>query len=449
MKSAETLAEPLHPTVLSALQDTPVAPLLGQPVQQVLAGMGLPALPQFPPLPPLPGLPPLPPLDPAALVKPITDLFSGFGNGKLSATGALNPQTVLQNVTQAVNTAMQLVSAGIQLLQSMDSPGARAATAAATDTYATSGAIAQQAAGMHLTMGGAAESVATGYVQMAAVAARFALTSAALGPTLATPPGQAALLATALETGTEAVAITAHTKAKLGAHATHMTKVGDRVPTRKPPHPKLVHASSTPKPTGTHIAHQAAVQSAPMHAESAPASTQSSQSVLQQLFSELQQVIQPLMSAAQQIGREVTAHVPPPVAPVATLAASVGPTPAGTPSSIGGYGGLRGAPTDPAAAPLGQWQADGVAAASPRSAGFTTIGATTAATVEAEALPPIVPLAGAAAMGFGGRARPAQGGEALVDARHGDELVGAADDDTTAPVIGGVPADNPDTPFSL
>ncbi|MRH89372.1 hypothetical protein GFY24_18280 [Nocardia sp. SYP-A9097] len=436
MNTAETLAAPLHPTVLDALANTPVAPLLGQPVEQILAGIGLPALPQLPALPPLPGLPVLPPLDLAALAKPITDLFSGFGDGNLNATGGLNPQTVLQNAVKAVESAMQFASQGIALLQTMQSTGARAAASSAADTQLTSAAISTQAADMHLTMGGAAGSVALGYAQLATVAARFALTTAALGPTLVTPPGQAALLASAVEAGTEAVTITTKTKAELAGHSAKMAKTGERVPSRPRTKGKIA-----PVTAAQHVL--AGQNPAPKPAKTNSAT--SSQAELQQLISQLQQVVQPLLTAAKQAGQHLSANPVTTPAPVDTHPLPVLTAPVLAVSPPGGsFGG--GAATDPASAQLGRWQAANIAGSMTGS--IKIVEAPTAfTTVTEEALPPMTPGAGAVADGRarGTGATP----EALVDARNGDELVGGELDEMTTPVIGGSVTAGPDTPFHL
>ncbi|WP_330179059.1 hypothetical protein OHB26_21460 [Nocardia sp. NBC_01503] len=442
MISAESLAEPLHPTVQDALRNTPVAPLLGQPVEQILAGIGLPALPQLPALPPLPGLPALPPLDLAALAKPITDLFSGFGDGQLGASGAINPQTLLQNVVQSVETAMQFATQGIQLLQTMQSSGAQAATATAVGTHATSAAIATQAAQMHFTMGGAAGTVAVGYTQLAAVAARFALTTAALGPALVTPPGQAALLASAVEAGTEAVAITAQTKAQLAAHSAKMAKDGTKVQSRHAPNHKVAKPVAAQHTVGRSVA-----APTPAKSPAATASTMSNQAELQQLLTQLQQVIRPLMSAAEQAGKGISATLAAPQAPVdAPLAPPISAPVLGAKTTAGPIGSGGGAATETAAAQLGRWQAANIIETVPGSI-KTTVAPTGITTVSEEALPPVIP--GGGALGAG-RARGTGGGAgALVDARNGDELVGGAPDDTTAPVIGGSTPADPENPYHL
>ncbi|MET7768239.1 hypothetical protein [Nocardia sp. NPDC005366] len=434
MTPAESPGGSVHPTVLDALRDNPVAPLLGLPVEQVLAGMGLPGLPQPVALPPLPGLPALPPLDPVALAKPITDLFSGFGDGNLNNGGTLNPQVLLQNVLRAVETAMQWAAQGIQLLQTMQSAGAVAAAGTGALTQVASAAISTQGAQIHLTLGAAASTVAVGYARLASVAARFALTAAGLGPTLVTPPGQAALLASAVEAGSEAVAITAQTKAELAAHQAQMDEAGTRVQTAHLPSSRALRATAQPV-----TASLGGVEPGPASAATGSHTVPE----LARLLSELWQVVQPLASVAQQLGHDASAAFPThaglgglPLPPMVPVHAGVSGTAATT--------GSGGAPTGPAAAPLGRWQAGNIVESVPGPVELVT--APTAITIVAdETMSPMVPAAGPIG---DGRLRSTAYTSALpVDVRYGDELVGSGLDDTTAPVIGGAVTGDPETPL--
>ncbi|MFI6999122.1 hypothetical protein [Nocardia sp. NPDC050175] len=446
MATAETATDPLHPTVLDALRNTPVGPMLGQPVEQVLAGLGLPAFPQLPALAPLPGLPVLPPLDVAALAKPITDLFSGFGDGNIGGTGAVNPQTLLTNVIQAVQTAMQWASQGIQLLQSLEGAGPRSAATSAATAQLTSGVLTQQAGQMHMSMGAAAGTVAVGYAQMGAVAARFALTTAALGLTLATPAGQVALLASALEAATEALAITATTKAHLIAHSGHMSATGQKVPTHHLRRASLNSVTSSAKGVQAKPAPRVGTQvktAKPGTAAATTAPNKSIESQLTQLISQLQQVVQPLLSTARQLG-----HEPSPVP-----SGSVPRTPTGSAAGTESRGaalqdvGIVGGATSLASAPLGQWQSQTAFATPVPAVTTASVVPGAAVTMTEEAMPPILPATGA--LLGANRAGAANGTDsALVTARHGDELVGGEPADTTTPVIGDHMTSGPDTPLN-
>ncbi|MEU2090939.1 hypothetical protein [Nocardia beijingensis] len=454
--TADHLAAPLSWSVLDALHNTPAAPLLDQSAQQVLAGIGLPALPQLPALPPLPGLPALPPLDPTALIRPVTDLFSGFGSGDLAAGARLDPQTVLQRVTDAVSTVIQLASAGIQMLQSMESSGATAATSAALDTVATSASISEQATRINLVTGGAAATVATGYAEMVAVATKFALTTAALGPTLVTPPGQAALLATAIEAGAEATAITARTKAQLLGQSAEMAEAGKPVPTRVPKRAdpgkvqrSLTRSASTVSGSAPETSMNTKVSATATTGGtgSAGSAGTSRQSSLTQLLSQVQQLVTPLISLGQTVGKEAAAQLSAkPVAETSTPAANRPTSVSGlSAASVPGTVGV--AAVAPAATVLSGWQAEGIVTAAPTSQ-VAAVGIPKTSTYSHEMLPPLVP--GAALSDGDGRARPSGSAPAQpADVRYVDELIGSGQQDIAAPVIGLDPTDDPDTPFSL
>ncbi|MQY22484.1 hypothetical protein [Nocardia macrotermitis] len=411
---AESLTAPLHPTVLDALRNTPAAPLIGQPGAQVLATIGLPGVPQPIALAPLPGLPPLPALDMTALLKPVTDLFGGFGTGALGAAGAVNPQSLLQGVLQGVGTAVQLGQQGLQLLQSMQGQGATAATASGVAALGDSASVSDQATQVHASLGAAATTVATGSAQMSAVAARLVATEAMLAPLAVTPGGQAALIAAATEAAAEAAAITAATKAQLVGHSAVMTQAGNPVSV----------SGGTVSTAGS-----------------------SSQSELTQLISGFQQVMQvaqPLVSTALTALPAAAKATAEPVS-ANTDSMTTGAISAIVPGGIAALGAIpsaAGVQAMSARAALGAWQAETVGAAAASPAG------TTPAMVE-EPLPPLIPSGGALA---GVRAGVATSAPAAgVTARHSDELDEDSEEQTPAPVIGAVTVTEtpPDTAFSL
>lgn len=435
--SAESVAAQLPPPVVAALERTPAAPLLSQSPDQILATLGLPALPQ---LPPLPGLPVLPTLDPAALLAPVTTLFSGFGNGNLGASGALDPTMVLQNITQSLGTAMQLATAGIQLLQSMQSAGAESATTSAVQTLGSSTALAGQSTKMTGVTAGAAGSVATGYFEMAAVATRFAITTAALGPTLVTPPGQAALLASALEASTQATVITARTKTQLVARSGEMTEAGQPVPVRKPRLPKGVNLVSAPKTLATTAATPttpltATVDGAPARAASATSGGANTSQLLSQLVS----LVQPLLSTAQTVGTQIVGQVNPvnQQGQGNQNSTTVRPT---SLAPVPGASIVAGHPVTPV--PLGAWQAETIAATATSTTPGTLAGP---ARMVGEVLPPYLPGSPITARSH---VEPATV-TAAPELDHGDELLGAPTDNTATPVIGALPPERDAGPFTL
>jgi hypothetical protein len=414
---------PLHPTVLDVLSRTPAGPFLNQPVQNVLAGMGLPALPLLPAVAPLPGLPPLPVIDPAALLKPITDLFGSFGTGRLGANGAPDPTQILGNITQGLNTALQLGSAGLSLLSLLQGAGSQGATtsgvAAAQNGVDLTNQSTQTSAGVTAASG----SVAEGATELAAVAAQFIATMTALGPALVTPAGQAGLMIAAAEAGAQAAAITAKTKAELSGHAANMAQTGTPVPI-------------TPAPTGG-----------------------SGSSPLQEI-TQLLGVVQPLLGPAMQAVGGLLTPKPTDVAKPLTdideklqpgAAARVGAGALGGAAlgGGGGYGGAAGVPRT-----LSAWSGSKIDSVG--TLDDVAADAVPDMTPAAESSMPMMPMgAGLTAARGATDAQHATGmHDILVNAQHGNEVVGEIDG-IAPPVVGGVdwqsdaPDDAPDKALSL
>jgi hypothetical protein len=414
---------PLHPTVLSALANTPVAPLLNQPVEHVLGQMGLPSLPQIPPLPPLPGLPPLPQINPTALFKPITDMFAGFGTGQLGANGAINPQTVLSTVSQGLTTALSLGSAGLSLLSLLQGLGSQAAQDSGTAAAGNGQSLAAQNTQINTGVGAASATIAAGSTQMALTAAQFASTMVALGPSLITPMGQMALLGAGVEAGTQAGAITAETKAQLAVHSAHMAQAGTPV-------------SITAAPSG------------------------GSGSVLSDL-GQLLNVAQPLISVAQQGFTGLTELATSHAANPANLPKPLGNiddkfTPAPTAAGLG-EAGLPGGGGWSAEAevdtPLTAYSGEKVGGAADAETAMPIEGETVAAAVDPMSSPmaPMAPMgAGLASIRGAGDMSGTSSHQVLVNAGHGNEVVGDIEG-VAPPVVGGADwqSDSPDIALTL
>jgi hypothetical protein len=226
------------------------------------------------------------------------------------------------------------------------------------------------------------------------------------------------LLAAALEAAAEAAAITANTKAQLLVQAATMTQAGSTV---------QVSGGST---TST---------------------SSSAQSVLQEVMSgaeQVAQVAQPLLSAAQQVGAGPVQR--PTATPILAPAKFDSLAGAGAVLAAAGFGagGGFGAPGAAGSLPLEAWQEDNLTEAAAAEPTGETI-ASASAVSESAAMPPMV-TGGGALSAFRASASTSTP-EALVNARHTDELIGDDPDDIAAPVIGAIPTSptSPDTPFSL
>ncbi|MFI9412662.1 hypothetical protein [Nocardia gamkensis] len=427
-------ADPLDPTVLELLRGSALAPMLDMPVNDVLHSMGLPHLPEMPAFVQLPELPPLPTIDLGALMRPLTDLASAFGTGQLGSpppapvqAGAAapappaDPTQLLQNVSTVMQTVMQVGSSLVQTLMTVwQGMAAMEAAKKAGAAQADADQLAAQSTQEKSVLTGAAGSVFTGAGLMSAVLAKFSTTMAFAPLLAASPGGQGFLVASAIEAMTEALAITAETKAELLGHSASMTQAGQKVPI-------------TNAPTGVKSAEQ---------------------------LTQLMSMITPLISTAGQVAQslgQLAAANPSLLAPI-PISAPGGHEAAGEPEEgveagqgEGGAGGVSGGVPGAiaaAAAPLNPWPGTRVAGGSLGSIGGVPAAGTGAASTASTATSTTaagtgtgtgyMPMGGA--MGGAGLARD---GESTTDAlrgqmvtgQHGDEVVGRIDG-VSLPVVG-------------
>ncbi|MET8422591.1 hypothetical protein [Nocardia sp. NPDC004860] len=390
-------------SVADALRDTNFAPLLDSPVGDVLQTLGLPALPQLPSIPPLPDMPPLPTLDLTALTKPLTDLASAFGTGQLGQ--GLDATQMLSGVSSALQQVMSIAQSVMSLANSNSWQGSGATGAAEKGTAAQTNALELEAQnGQQKTvMAGAATSVATGAATMSAIIAKFVTGVTMAAPFIATPPGQAFLLSLATETGVEATATVAKTRAEMTVHSANMTTAGHKV-------------KVTDAPKGVDSLSQVTQLLSLISPVSSAASTGVQQ--LQQL---------------QSISQTSQVDPTPEAEPIAAKTDS-----GGLGGGLAPIGGLGGAGTP--STPLGQ--------ASPRTMSTTTT----------PPVPAPAPVSATGGVGMGGGMVPpmgaaagasAQAGDAdeevrtnMVTAEHGDEVVGELGY-TGVPVVGAVGTNGP------
>ncbi|MBU3064918.1 hypothetical protein KO481_25730 [Nocardia sp. NEAU-G5] len=411
---------PLHPEILDMLRHNAIGVPGNQSVDQILGGLGLPPLPQFPVPPPLPGLPTLPPLDPVALMRPITDQFGHFGTGNLGM-GSINPSQFFSQVSEGLTQVMSLGSTAIGALSALQGAGTQAAVAKAAQAQDNAAAVTQQATLIQSLLVSAAVVVQTGNAELAAIASKLAIeiTAAAV-----TPGGQAFIAAATAEAAAEAAAVVAHVRAELTVLTTQMTAAGQPVPITSPPNP-------TPSPP--------TVGKAPYHP--------------------VKHDVPPVQPVPIHGKKVVAKPVPPPPkhkAPVTKgspyhhgAAAAGGVAPMGAAA----YGG---GPSGAARAPLRAVVTD--APVEPRaSAVVRPVGAEATASTELAAGETTAARSGAPMMpmGAGVGARAAELSVAsrdyLVNAEHGDEVVGELDD-VAKPVVGGPVAavvNSPDKALTL
>nr|WP_181063457.1 hypothetical protein [Nocardia nova] len=227
----------LDRSIVDLLRQSAMGSIVDRPVNDVLREMGLPGLPQLPPAPPLPQLPPLPVLDLHALTKPITDLASSFGTGKLGAGPGADPTQVLSQVSAVLQTVVQLGTTAMQTAMSLwQGAGALSAAATSTQAAADGTAVAGQGAQMSLGTTAAAGSVFTGNALMTGITSKYLTSLAAAAPFIVTPPGQVFVLAMSAQTLAEALAVVTKTRVELTAHSAKMAHTGQKVKITNVPH---------------------------------------------------------------------------------------------------------------------------------------------------------------------------------------------------------------------
>ncbi|MBT0568574.1 hypothetical protein [Williamsia sp. CHRR-6] len=212
------------------LDHSAIAPLLHMPVNDILKSLNLPPLPHIPPMPPLPHMPPLPTIDLSLLFKPLTDLLKGFGSGNF-ANAPFNPQDLFQGLQKAFEGVVQLGSQAMSVLAPLwTGPAATAALARGTELAGNGTNTSTQSVDISTGIGMATASVGKGLALLQGVIADFVATLLPMLPVIFTPPGIAAVMASATAHLSTGMAIVAETRAEITAHTAHMTIAGRPVP---------------------------------------------------------------------------------------------------------------------------------------------------------------------------------------------------------------------------
>ncbi|WP_433661723.1 hypothetical protein ACQPW1_05850 [Nocardia sp. CA-128927] len=436
-------AEPLDPSVLDLLRGSALAPMLDQPVNDILHDMGLPNLPEMPSFIQLPELPPLPPLDFTALMRPLTDLAAAFGSGQLgapapapaaaNADGTQNaaapapppdPTQLLSGISTVMQTVMQVGTSAIQTAMSVwQGMAAMEAAKKAGEAQTDAGKLEAQSTQEKVGITNAAGSVFTGAGLMSAVVAKFSTTLALAPLYAATPAGQVFLAASAVESMAEALGITVKTKGELLGHSASMTATGTKVP----------------------------ITNAPKGVAGAGGADQ-----LSQLMSMVTPLISTASTAAQSLGQLAQASsalsAPKPVVDPKThegsplsdeeKAKAAAASGAGGPGAFGGPGpGVAAAP----AQPLNPWQGTRVASGSMSSLSGLSGGSSPATTAAmstggmggsgGSGMMPMSGAAGAAGLGKDGESSSEALRGQMVTSQHGDEVVGRIEG-VSLPVVG-------------
>ncbi|MFI9506345.1 hypothetical protein [Nocardia sp. NPDC052566] len=423
----------VDPSIVDLLRGSALAPLIDRPVNDILKDMGLPQLPQINGLPPLPDMPPLPVIDLAALTRPITDLASSFGTGVLNTSANANPGAggapvdptqALTGITQALQTAMTVGTSALQVLMSLwQGMGANQAAGKAGQAAANGADLATQSVGEKAVLGGAATSVGVGAALMAAIVAKYMTQMAIAAPMAGAPGGQLFIVAATAETITEALATVAKTRIELTGHSANMTATGRKVPVTKPP--KGLAGGGADQ--GMQQLMQMLTPLMTMAQTGVQSATQLAQSQA--------------MLAKEQAARDKDRETKEKEDRERERNGLEHDAKGGVGGKLGGVGAVGG--IAPAQAPLSPWSGTRAAGSLPGAAsmgqGSPAVEPTMmrSAPVGSSASPGMMPIGGAGGGLLGARAAGDAGAhpEFLVNAQHGDEVVGNLDG-VSLPVVG-------------
>lgn len=210
------------PTVLDALRASPAGPVLDLP---------LPAPPPAPPtwlpepeldaitevLQSLP-VPAVPGID--EMLRPLRDLGDLFGTGIVDA---LDPSAVLQQSSRMLDGAASLARTALHALpDSWAGAPAEAALDKGRQAQVTAVELSERGDEIGAVTRAATASVERGNVELGGIAQSFLAFATATAPVALTPPGQIALLTSAAEHVSAALAVVARTRGELLGYTTAM-----------------------------------------------------------------------------------------------------------------------------------------------------------------------------------------------------------------------------------
>lgn len=162
-------------------------------------------------------------IDISLLVKPLLDLLSSFGSGVLPADG---PASALQSTSSALDQILQLSKGSInQMNTAWDGDAADSATAKALRVQTSAATISDHSNEMATVVGQAAAEVETGQKDLNSIVQSFVDTATALGPTIATPPGLAVVVSSAIDHLGQAIGVVGRVQNELGTQTAAMTEL--------------------------------------------------------------------------------------------------------------------------------------------------------------------------------------------------------------------------------
>ncbi|MEE2031946.1 hypothetical protein, partial [Rhodococcus chondri] len=223
------------PTVLDALRASPVGPVLDMPLP---LDVPLPTLPL--PTPPASNpvtellqsipVPTLPDLD--RLLRPLTDLGAMFGTGIVEA---LDPAAILGQSSRLLDTAGALGRSALDALpDSWEGETAEVAAEHGRRARVAAGELSDRGDRIGEITRAATASVERGNIELTGIAQSFVAFLTAAAPVSMTPPGQAAVVAAAVEHTQAALAVVARTRGELTGHTTAMHALTAPIPVPPP-----------------------------------------------------------------------------------------------------------------------------------------------------------------------------------------------------------------------
>ncbi|MEU6563188.1 NlpC/P60 family protein [Nocardia nova] len=185
-------------------------------------------------------------IDLDVLAKPLIDLLTSFGSGVLPADG---PADALRQVSTHLDGIHQAGSSSInQMTNAWNGRGGDAAMDKAMKVQTSAASISDRGNDMADVVSQAAATVQTGQKELDGIVQSFVGSVQALGPAVATPPGLATVVSSAIDHFGQALGVVGRVRSDLDTHTASMSE--------------LTPPPSTPSAAGTPVA--AASAAAPM-----------------------------------------------------------------------------------------------------------------------------------------------------------------------------------------
>ncbi|WP_433192650.1 hypothetical protein ACQP1G_28580 [Nocardia sp. CA-107356] len=211
VQAAQSMAQQAQSAVSSALggastQGAAASDIPTDPVAALMQGLSIPGIPGI-----------------DTLFQPILQLLSSFGTGVI---GAFDPTAILSQSSKIIEAAVSVGKGGLQTVEQLWEGQSSHEAQAASKTAQTQGQdTSQRGIDISELTQRAAAVVQQGNAQLLGIASEFATQATALVPVALTPPGQAALIATATEHLGTAVAVANATRGDLAGKTAELTGV--------------------------------------------------------------------------------------------------------------------------------------------------------------------------------------------------------------------------------